>query len=438
MTDYTVIELLLFQAFLIFLNAVFACAEIAVISINDTKLKRMADGGDKRAVRLASLTSQPAKFLATIQVGITLAGFLGSAFAADNFSDRIVNWMIERGSTISPVTLDILAVIGITLILSYITLIWGELVPKRIAMQHAEKIGLFMSSAIYTIAKIFSPIVWFLTVSTNISLRLIGINPEEKNENVTEEEIRIMIDVGTENGTIDDVEKEMLHNVFEFDDKLVYEVMTHRTDVIFLDVDDDIGNWEKIMIDTRYSVYPIYKDNTDNILGIMNIKDYFKYKPQGKNAIINKAIKTALFIPETQFIDDLFNHMQKSRIHFAFAVDEYGGISGIITMNDLLEEIVGDLEDDVNAPPTPPYIRKRGENSWIIQGNTPIAEIKKTVGIDLSEIDCETFAGFIFSLLDEIPLNKKNIKLNYQNIIIKQIKSTGHKIEQALLQRIKD
>ena len=436
MTDYTVLELLLFQAFLIFLNAVFACAEIAVISINDNKLKRMAENGDKRAVRLASLTAQPAKFLATIQVGITLAGFLGSAFAADNFSDRIVDWLIAQGVTISPTKLDILAVIGITLILSYITLIWGELVPKRIAMQHAEKIGLFMSSAIYIIAKIFSPIVWFLTVSTNISLRLLGINPEEKNENVTEEEIRIMIDVGTENGTIDDKEKELIHNVFEFDDKLVYEVMNHRTDVQFLDVEDDTGNWEKIMIETRYSVYPVYKDNTDNILGILNIKDYFKYKPQGKSALINKAIKPTLFVPETQHIDDLFHNMQKSRIHFAMVVDEYGGISGIVTMNDLLEEIVGELEDDVTAPPSVPNIKQINKNSWLIQGCTPIDEVEKAFELDLSEIDCETFAGFIFSLMDEIPIEKKNIKLNYQNIRIKLVKTNGHKIEQAILQKI--
>lgn len=436
MTDYTVLELLLFQAFLIFLNAVFACAEIAVISINDNKLKRMAENGDKRAVRLASLTAQPAKFLATIQVGITLAGFLGSAFAADNFSDRIVDWLIAQGVTISPTKLDILAVIGITLILSYITLIWGELVPKRIAMQHAEKIGLFMSSAIYIIAKIFSPIVWFLTVSTNISLRLLGINPEEKNENVTEEEIRIMIDVGTKNGTIDDKEKELIHNVFEFDDKLVYEVMNHRTDVQFLDVEDDTGNWEKIMIETRYSVYPVYKDNTDNILGILNIKDYFKYKPQGKSALINKAIKPTLFVPETQHIDDLFHNMQKSRIHFAMVVDEYGGISGIVTMNDLLEEIVGELEDDVTAPPSVPNIKQINKNSWLIQGCTPIDEVEKAFELDLSEIDCETFAGFIFSLMDEIPIEKKNIKLNYQNIRIKLVKTNGHKIEQAILQKI--
>ncbi len=435
MADYTIAELLLFQALLILLNAVFACAEIAIISINDNKLKKMAESGDKRAIRLASLTAQPAKFLATIQVGITLAGFLGSAFAADNFSDRIVNWLIAQGVNMSPQKLDILAVISITLILSYITLIWGELVPKRIAMQHAEKIGLFMSSLIYIIAKIFSPIVSFLTFSTNISLKIIGINPEEKNENVTEEEIRIMIDVGSENGTIDDAEKKMIHNVFEFDDKQVYEVMKHRTEVQFLDADDSIKDWEKIMFQTRYTVYPIYKTHTDNVLGILNIKDYVKYHTQDKNVILEKAIKQALYVPETQHIDDLFHNMQKSRIHFAFAVDEYGGISGIVTMNDLLEEIVGELEDDINAPPHTPNIKQINKNSWLIKGNTPIEEIEKSLDINLSDTDCETFAGFILSQMKEIPINKKNIKLSYKNLRIKLIKTSGHKIEEAILQK---
>lgn len=438
MSEYTIAELLLFQAVLIFFNAIFACAEIAVISINDNKLKKLAENGDKRAIRLSSLTAQPAKFLATIQVGITLAGFLGSAFAADNFSDRIVSWLLSLGVTISPAKLDVLAVIGITLVLSYITLIWGELVPKRIAMQHAEKIGLLMSSLIYTIAKIFSPIVWFLTVSTNMSLRSIGINPEEKNENVTEEEIRIMIDVGSENGTIDDTEKKMIHNVFEFDDKAVYEVMTHRTNVQLLNIDDNIDTWEKIMIKTRYSVYPIYQNNYDNILGILNIKDYFKYKPQGKSAIINQAVKPVLFIPETLYIDDLFQNMQKSRIHFAIVVDEYGSISGIITMNDLLEEIVGDLEDDANAPPSIPNIKQINQNSWLIQGTTPIEDVSKTLNIEFTDIDCDTFAGFVLSLMKEIPLNKKNIKLSYKNIRLKLLKTNGHRIEQVILQKIKE
>ena len=256
MSDASVAELLLLQVVLIFLNAVFACAEIAVISVNDTKLKKLAQEGNKSAARLISLTEQPAKFLATIQVGITLAGFLASAFAADNFSERVVAWLISLGVTISPAKLNVLSVIGITLILSYVTLILGELVPKRIAMQNSEKIGLAMSGLLYFIAKIFAPLVWLLTVSTNTVLRLMRIDTEEKSEPVTEEEIRIMVDAGNESGIIDDTEKKIIHNVFEFDDKTAEEVMTHRTKVIALNIDDTMENWEKAIIRTRHSVYP--------------------------------------------------------------------------------------------------------------------------------------------------------------------------------------
>ena len=434
MSDFSISELLLFQLILIILNAIFACAEIAVISINDNKLKRLADAGDRRAQRLSSLTAQPAKFLATIQVGITLAGFLGSAFAADNFSDRIVAWLVEQGVTISPAKLDVMAVIGITLALSYVTLIFGELVPKRIAMQYAEKIALAMSCPIYVIAKSFSPIVWFLTISTNAALRLCGINPDEKNDNVTEEEIRIMIDVGSENGTIDQTEKKMIHNVFEFDDKLVEDVMTHRTDVKFLDINDTPDVWEKEMIKSRYSVYPIVQDSLDQVIGTLSIKDYIKYKPQGKDNIIKKALRSAQFIPESQHIDDLFHNMQKSRNHFAVVVDEYGGIGGIITMNDLLEEIVGELEDDSLAPPECPLIDKINNNTWIIQGFTPIEEVEEALGIVFPEEEYDTFAGFILTLLPQIPLNKKNIKLKYENLTIKVTKTTGHKIETVIVQ----
>lgn len=358
MADFTVIELLLLQLFLIFLNAVFACAEIAVISVNENKLKKLSEEGNRKAKRLLSLTVQPAKFLATIQVGITLAGFLGSAFAADNFSDRIVDWLVASGVTISPAKLDVMAVIGITLVLSYVTLILGELVPKRIAMQNAEKIGLAMSGPIYAVAKMFAPLVWFLTVSTNAVLKVLGISQESRDERVTEEEIRIMIDAGSKSGVIDDIEKNLIHNVFEFDDKLAEEVMTHRTEVAFLDADDMPEKWEREMINTRYSVYPVFRGSSDNVIGSLSIKDYFKFKNRDKEEILKQALKPVQFIPETLHVDDLFKSMQKSRNHFAVVVDEYGGVDGIVTMSDLLEELVGDLEDDMTAPPSCPDIER--------------------------------------------------------------------------------
>ncbi len=437
MSEVAIYELLLFQLFLIFLNAVFACAEIAVISINETKLKKRANEGDKRAVRLLSLTKEPAKFLATIQIGITLTGFLGSAFAADNFSDKVTDWLVAQGVTISPNKLDIMAVIGITLILSYVTLILGELVPKRIAMKYAEKIGLNMSMLIYGVACLFKPLVWLLTVSTNGVLRLLGISPEDKSDGVTEEEIRTLIDAGSENGTIDDVEKTILHNVFEFDDKIIEDVMTHRTDVCFLNKEDHPDVWEKEMLKFRHSIYPIFQTSTDHIVGTISFQDYFEFKCHQKIKDIDQAIKQPQFISVTAHINDLFQEMQRSRNHFAVVVDEYGGVDGIVTMNDLLEELVGDLDDGISLSSPRSSVTKIRENTWLIKGSTPIQEVEKELKIKLPNDEVDTFAGFILALAGPISPARKKSKIQYKNIRMKIIRSRGLKIEEVLVQKIK-
>ncbi len=436
MTEYSIAQLLLFQLVLIFLNAVFACTEIAVISINDGKLKKMADTGKKTAAVLLSLTKQPARFLATIQVGITLAGFLGSAFAADNFSDIIIEWLVGLGVTISPAKLAVIAVVSITLLLSYVTLVWGELVPKRIGMKYAEPIGLFMAYPIYIVSKIFAPIVWFLTMSTNISLRLVGINPNQKDDEVTEEEIRIMIDVGSENGTIDAIEKKLINNVFEFDDKLVKEVMHHRTDVTFLNYDDSPKVWEELMIKTRYAVYPVYQGHYDNIIGTISLKDYFAYQKCTKSVIRKNAIKKAYYVPATKHINNLFSEMQKQHIHFAFIMDEYGGFTGIVTMNDLLKEIVGDLEDDHLSPNACPTLTQTDENVWLAKGNVRLRDIEEKLKIELPDIEYNTLNGFIFSLMEDIPDMTKKRKLSYKDLRITVNKFNGRKIEEAVIEKI--
>ena len=248
--------MILIQVVLIALNAVFASAEIAVISMNDAKLAKMAAEGDRRAVRLARLTSQPARFLATIQVAITLSGFLGSAFAADNFSDGLVEWLMGFGLPIPAKTLDTIAVVLITFILSYFTLIFGELVPKRVAMRKAETLALAISGLISAIAKLFAPLVWFLTASTNFVLRLLGIDPNAEEEEVSEEEIRMMVDVGTEKGTIDHEEKALIQNVFEFDDLTAAEIATHRTDTAILWMDETMDEWKDTIYNSRHKLYP--------------------------------------------------------------------------------------------------------------------------------------------------------------------------------------
>ncbi len=338
--------LLLLQLVLILLNAVFACAEIAVLSINETKLEKMADGGSKRAKRLFKLTREPAKFLATIQVAITLSGFLGSAFAADNFSEPLVKLVLELGVKLPEKTLDTIAVILITLILSYFTLVFGELVPKRLAMKKAEGVAMGISGVISFVAVAFRPIVWLLSVSTDLILRLFGINPKETEEEIGEEDIIMMVDAGSEQGSIDKEEKDFIRNVFEFDDITAREIAVHRTKTDILWYGDSAEYWEEEIIKKRHTLFPLCGESTDDIIGILNSKDFFALKERSKERVMEKAVFDAFFVPESIKADELFRVMKKTGNSMSVVIDEHGGVVGIITLEDLIEELVGELSPD--------------------------------------------------------------------------------------------
>jgi putative hemolysin len=424
---------LLLQFSLIILNAVFACAEIAVISMNDNKLAKLDASGDKRARRLTKLTAQPSRFLATIQVGITLAGFFASAFAANNFAHILVNWLTGIGVAIPPVTLNTVAVVAITLLLSYFTLVLGELVPKRIAMRNAERLALGLSGLIYFISKIFAPLVWILTVSTNGMLRLFGIDPHSDDEEITEEEIRMMVDAGNEKGAINNSEKEMIQNIFEFDNKTAEEVMTHRTEVSLLWLDENDEQWEQTIRESRYSNYPVCDESADHIIGVLNVKDYFRLQDRSRENVLDNAVKTAYFVPESVRTDILFRNMKTSRIHFAVVLDEYGGMNGIITMNDLLEELVGDLEDDATLPVEPPLIERIDSNTWKLGGLAPLDEVSEQLGVLLPEDDYETFGGLVFGLLGYIPEDGSTPELEEFGLAIKVTEIIDHHLEKAIV-----
>jgi len=424
---------ILLQFILIAVNAVFACAEIAVISMKDTKLERLSNEGNKKAARLLSLTSKPAKFLATIQVGITLAGFLGSAFAADNFSDRLVNWLTSMGVGISPATLNAISVVLITIVLSYFTLVLGELVPKRIAMRNAEKLGLAMSGLIYYVSRIFAPIVWFLTFSTNSLLRLMRIDPDANDEEITEEEIRMMVDAGSEKGVIDADEKYMIQNIFEFDDKTADEVMTHRTEVSLLWADECDEEWEKTIINSRHSCYPICEESADDIIGILYTKDYFRIKNHEREIIMEKAVHPPQFVPESVRADILFANMKKSRNHFAVVLDEYGGMSGVVTMNDLLEELVGDLDDDFTLPEEKPLIEMLDSNTWRINGTAPLDQVAASLSIKLPVEEYDTFAGMVWGILGTVPEDGQTPEVEAFGLIIKVKNIKEHRLESAVV-----
>lgn len=429
----TVIWQLLLQLILIALNAIFACAEIAVISINDIKLQQLEAQGDKRAGRLLKLTEQPAKFLATIQVAITLSGFLGSAFAADNFSDLLVKLLLRLNVPILEATLDSISVIVITLILSFLTLVLGELVPKRIAMQKAEKLGLAMANMISFFAKLFAPVVWLLTASTNGVLRLFGIDPNAEEEENSEEEIRMMVDAGSKLGTIDVEEREMIQNVFEFDDISVDEFATHRTDIEVLWTEDDDYIWEDTIYSTGFSLYPICDSTVDNVIGVLNVKDYFRHKEGGRESVMANAVKAPYFVPETLTADVLFKQMKQKRNRFAVLLDEYGGVSGIVTMNDLLEQIVGDLNDGPEEENEAPEFEQLEENKWAVRGSLPLDELCENLGITLEEGNFDTFGGLVFDAYGFFPEDGSRFEIDIAPMHIKVVDIREHRIERAII-----
>ena len=398
---------MLLQLGLIAVNAVFASAEIALISVHEAKLELLAAQGDRRAKKLLALTRQPARFLATIQVGITLAGFLGSAFAAENFSERLVGLFNAAGAPLPLSTLKTIAVVIITIILSFFTLILGELVPKRIALKKAEPLAFCLASFIFAISQAFSPLVWLLTRSTNALLRLLRINPETEEQGVTEEEIRMLVDAGTKRGTIDAGETEIIHKVFEFGNTSAVEVMTHRTHVILLWLRESDAEWERRIRENRHHYYPICGETQDAIVGLLNARDYFWLEDRSRQRALERAVRPAYCIPESVKIDVLFRRMQESRNHIAVVVDEYGGMSGLVTMHDLLTELVGSLEDDAALPTERPFIEKLDPQVWRVQGALPLDKLERALGVKLPEAlpvqQYDTFGGFVFSLLGEVP-----------------------------------
>lgn len=426
--------LLLLQVVLIALNSIFACAEIAVLSINETKLERMAEQGNRRAKRLFRLTKEPAKFLSTIQVAITLSGFLGSALAADNFSEPLVEWIIGLGVTVPRATLDTIVVIVITLILSYFTLVFGELVPKRVAMKKSEQLALGISGLVSGISYVFKPVVWFLSISTNAVLRLLGIDPNEADEQVSEEEIRMMVDAGSEKGVIDEQEKEFIQNVFEFDDLTAEEIATHRTDLIILWTEDDMDEWADTIHESRHTLYPVCEDSPDNVVGILNAKDYFRLDDKSRENIMREAVRPAFFVPATIKADVLFRNMRQSRNTMAVVLDEYGGVVGVVTLNDLIEELVGDLNDDDTPEEqvSEPHIEQVDENTWILIGNVELYDIEQALDVDIGLEEVDTFTGLVFNELGMVPNDgEQDIELEFKGLLIHINYIEDHQIAHA-------
>ena len=385
---------------LILINAFFASAEIAFISLNDAKIELQAKEGNKKAKKIQNMLKNPSKFLATIQIGVTLAGFLSSAFASDTFADKLAPVLNTYLPNVSISTWKSVSIIIITIILSYFTLVFGELVPKRIAMKHYEKVSFASIGVIKTISVITAPFVKFLTFSTNIVSKLFGVTGEEE-DNVTEEEIRMMVDVGEEKGTIKEEEKEMINNVFEFNDKFVSEIMVPRNKIFALDIDMTIAEViEKLSEDMRYSRIPVYDENMDNIKGIIYIKDLL-ISNKNKNSKIKSLVKEAYFVSETKRVNELFQELRKDKKQIAIVLDEYGGTAGMVTMEDILEEIVGEIYDEYDKETD--KFKKIDNNTFLFDASIALYDVEKFLDIEIDEEDVDTLGGYLIKKLDRIP-----------------------------------
>lgn len=431
----TISEGNLFLQFLIIIiltgiNAFFSGAEMAIVSVNKNKLKLLVEEGNKKAIMLETLLKEPSKFLSTIQVGITLAGFFASASAATGLSlylsKVLKNINVPYSSQIS--------MILITFLLSYITLVFGELIPKRMALRSAEKIALSSVGVIVTISKIFSPFVKFLTFSTNIVLSILNMKEENLEEKVSKEEIRSLVEVGREHGVINDAEKEMIENIIEFDEKVAREIMIPRTKVFLIDKNISISElFEKKEI-AKYSRIPVYEEEADNIIGILFTKDLMMeaYKKGFENVKLSEILQEAYFVPETKNVNELFNELQLEKKHIAILIDEYGGFSGIVTLEDLIEEVMGNISDEFDDEDL--SIRKLTNNKYLINGDLSLNDINDNFHIELESKHYDTISGLLIENLGYIPEDNEDIQpLIIENISFKPKKVKNKKIEKVLI-----
>ena len=408
---------LLFLGFLILLNAFFASSEVALISLKPATVRRLGTEGGRRGRRLADLVGNSGRFLATVQVGVTFAGFMASAFAADTFSEPVTGWLYGLGfQFLSKKILGGVIMVAITILLSYISLVFGELVPKQLGLRYAEAVALNVAGPIDFIARVTAPFVWFLNASVDFVLRLFGVTPGNSQE-VTEEEIRMMVDIGEENGAIESDEKRMIENVFEFNNTTAAEVMTHRTEMVALDIEAPPEEVEKVLMSCGFSRVPVYREDIDEIIGFLHFREYLSAKVQGNSAPdIRKLLKPVYLAPETMRANILFRNMQSKKFGMAIILDEFGGTSGLVTIEDLLEEIVGSLYDEYDEADI--EIEQLGEGEWRIDGSMRLDEISRRLDLALPEEEYDTIGGLVFGMLNEVPTVGATVELPVSGISI--------------------
>ena len=434
----TIVFQLLVQVILILINAFFAATEIAVISLNANKLRKLEEEGDKLAPKLLHMVEDSSGFLSTIQIAITLSGFLGAAFAGDAFAEYLTAWLLSLGVGIPASVLDTISLVVVTIILSYFTLVFGELVPKRIAMQKSMEMARLSCRVVSAIATIAKPVVKLLSLSTNGVLRLLRMKTDVEEEQVTEDEIRMMIDLGNESGSINEDEKELLHNVFDFSDQTVSDVMTHAADVESISVDATREEVLDTIRSTGLSRFPVYGEDESDILGVLNTRDFLVDWVSDGTKSVRDLMRPAYLVPESLSADDLLRDMQIKKIHLAVVLDEYGELAGVITVEDLLEEIVGNIYDEFD-PAEPQELEQLGENLWRVSGSLSVDDLADELDIEIPEDeDYDTVGGMLLSCLRTIPEDGSRPLVQVHGLELQAEKVEDHRIRSVLVRQLPD
>lgn len=420
--DASILPQLILIVILTLINAFFASAEMAIVSVKKSKIRTLVEEGNKKAILLDKLMEEPSRFLSTIQVGITLAGYFQSASAAIGLSSHFAIYLGMLGIPYA----SQISLISITLVLAYITLVFGELVPKRIAMQYAEKVAMGSISIIVYIQKFASPFVKLLSISTNLCMRILGLNKDNLEESVSIEEIRSIVNVGQEHGVINETEREMINSIIEFDNITAEEIMTPRTEVYLINIEKELTDYLDELLDENYSRIPVYEGDSDNIIGILYMKDFFleARKVGFDNVDVRSLLRPAYFVFERKNIDEIFKELQTTKTHMAILIDEYGGFSGIVTIEDLIEEVMGDITDEHDDDEA--QVEEIDNNTYIVDGLMTISEVNDelNLGLDEESEDYDTLGGLIMQLLGHIPTEQEEAVISYKNyqFVIEEIK----------------
>jgi len=420
---------LLLIAVLILINAFFSSAEMAIVSVNKHAIKRLAEEGNKNAIRLQKLMKEPIKFLSAIQVGITFAGFFSSAYAATGISDDLG---LQLAKVHVPYSEEV-SLLVVTLILSFVTLVCGELYPKRLALKKSQAIALFSVRPILFFLAITAPFVKLLSVSTNLLIRITGLKTEDMEEKVSREELQSFVDLGKEQGTIDEIEKEMLKSIFEFDNILAYEVMTPRTEVYMVDIGRPVLEIVEELVNQKHTKIPVYAKDRDNIIGVLHMKDLLQegFYTGFANVNLQGMLRKATFVHERKHIDELFRDLQRTKKQMAVLVDEHGGFSGIVTLEDLIEEIVGNIDDEDAEQRE--GILSMEENTFLVDGRITIEELNKRLGLKLDEKEdgYETLGGLLIMLFGYMPKDGEACEIQHQGLIFKVEKVKDNRIDKV-------